>query len=127
MRTYATTAAFVLCFLVTGIPYWSIPYNKVNLPSAVLEPWLVVVPAAAALLVALGWSRFWRGVMLLTGVVPAVVMARVIVDGVADKSSHNLWPFELVIAFAVGFPCALAGGAAGAAVRRLLAGGAEEG
>jgi ABC-type branched-subunit amino acid transport system permease subunit len=37
------------------------------------------------------------------------VLARVIVDVVRDPTSHNLWPFEIVIAVLVGAAAAVAG------------------
>jgi hypothetical protein len=35
--------AFVASFYAAGIPYWLIPYNKLNLPRALMEPSLLVV------------------------------------------------------------------------------------
>jgi hypothetical protein len=48
--------------------------------------------------------------------VPAVVMARVVVDGLRDSTSHNLWPLEVVIATFVGGAAALIGVLLGSAV-----------
>jgi len=41
--------AFLLCFLVVGLPYWQTPYSKVSLPSTLLGmgPLAIVVVAAA--------------------------------------------------------------------------------
>ncbi|MBX3700532.1 MAG: hypothetical protein KF903_05975 [Dokdonella sp.] len=44
----------------------------------------------------------WRGRWRLAAAVPAVVMgyvvARIVVDGARDPTSHNLWPFEILMA-----------------------------
>ena len=40
---------------------------------------------------------------------PAAVAVRVFVEIILDPTSHNLWPFEIVIAAATGFACAAAG------------------
>ena len=44
-------------------------------------------------------------------------MARVIVDVARDSTSHNLWPFEIVFATAIG----IAGAFVGALIGWLLA------
>ena len=115
------SVAFVLSFLAVGIPYWLIPYNKVNLPSALIKPGLLVVVFAALLIRSHRATSFWRVVSIVGASVPAAVFARVIVDGVKDPSSHNLWPFEVIIALLMGFLCALAGAVAGSLVSTLVA------
>ena len=47
-------------------------------------------------------------------------MARVVVDTMRDPTSHNLWPFEVVIAFMVGLAGAVPGALIGSAIRRWL-------
>ena len=64
-----------------------------------------------------GLARSWK-IALLIGSAPAMaVMVRVVVDTMRDPTSHNLWPFELGIALALGVACA----ACGTMVGRLLA------
>jgi hypothetical protein len=116
MRTQRRTSLWVaatICFLVVGVPYWRIPYGSVNLPDALYGPGLYVVAGAALVLGTLRASGFWT-VLLMTGLsVPAAVLARVVVEGVADPTSHNLWPFEVVIASGLGLFAAGIGTAAG--------------
>ncbi|HEY2344292.1 MAG TPA: hypothetical protein VGH80_00265 [Xanthomonadaceae bacterium] len=55
------------------------------------------------------WALWkWRGGWRLAAVVPAAVMAfvmlRIMVDTARDPTSHNLWPFEVLVA---GLPCAV--------------------
>jgi hypothetical protein len=106
-------------FLCIGVPYWIIPYNKINLPDALLGPGLLVVAAGALLVRVKGAAPFWRGTWILMAMVPAAVMARVIVDGVRDPTSHNLWPLEVIIALLAGLVCALAGSVLGAVIARV--------
>jgi hypothetical protein len=47
-------------------------------------------------------------------------MARVVVDTTRDPTSHNLWPFELVIAFLVGLAGTVPGTLIGSVFRRML-------
>ena len=70
-RKYCWQPGFVAGFFAVGVPYWLIPYNAINLPDAVIGAGLVVVAAAAAL-------------------------ARVVVEGIQDSISHNLWPLAII-------------------------------
>jgi hypothetical protein len=112
-------AAFLLSFFGAGIPYWLIPYHQVNLPSALMSPSLVLIGIAALLLRAALITPFWKTVRFLGSTLAAAVLARVMVEGILDPSSHNLWPFEIAIALVLGFACSLAGAAIGNLIARL--------
>src|SRR5690606_579092 len=90
-------AAFITSFLSVGIPYWLIPYHKVNLPSSLIGPGLVVVVIAALLLRASAITSFWKTIRVIGSTLAAAVLIRVIVEGIRDPSSHNLWPLEVII------------------------------
>jgi hypothetical protein len=102
--------AFLACFLAVGMPYWLIPYREVNLPDALYAPGLAVVALAALVLRQRGAATFRSAVLVSAGAVPAAVFARVLVEGALDPTSHNLWPFEILIGAVLGSACA-AGGA----------------
>jgi hypothetical protein len=116
---YQTWAAFAVSFLAVGLPYWLIPYKSVNLPDALIAPGLLVVCAAALLLRALRIAPLWRTAAVIGAAVPAAVFARVVVEGLQDPTSHNLWPLEIVIAAALGFVWALAGAIIGTIAARF--------
>jgi len=118
-RKYWWQPGFTAAFFTVGVPYWLIPYNTLNLPDSVLSAGLLVVIAAAALARLFSGRHFWRVVAVMGSVVPAVIMVRVVVDGLRDSTSHNLWPFEVVIAVVVGGVAALAGTLVGSVVLRL--------
>ena len=118
-RSYWLRVAYLLAFLAAGIPYWLIPYHQVNLPSALISPGLLVVVLAALLLRALSLASFWKIVRILGTTLAAAVLARVIVEGIRDPSSHNLWPFEILIALLLGFACSVAGAVAGSLISSL--------
>lgn len=101
---------FCAAVVSLGLKYWLIPYGTLNLPEALLGPGLAVTGFGCAIAVALGAAKFWRGVLVFGSAAPTTVMIRVVVECVADPTRHNLWPFEVVIAYGVGLPWA-AGGA----------------
>jgi hypothetical protein len=96
-------------FLVIGLPYWSLPYQGLNLPNALLTPSLIVVPLAALLIRSFAVARTVLAIIIAGASVPATVMTRVMVECLQDGTRHNLWPFELVIALVLGFGAALPG------------------
>jgi hypothetical protein len=116
-----TAPAFGLSFLAVGLPYWLIPYSEVNLPDALIGPGLLVVCGAALLLRTFRAATFWRTTGLVGSTVPAAVMARILVEGLLDPTSHNLWPLEVTIAavLGLGLACALAGAAVGSLTAQL--------
>jgi hypothetical protein len=113
--------AFLASMLVVGLPYWRIPYAQVSLPDAVWGWPLLVSAGLAGALVFTAAAGFWRSVLWVAASVPAAVMARVLVEGVADPSSHSLWPFELILAAGPGLVAGLLGALAGMLCRRLRA------
>ena len=105
--------AFVAAFFAIGLFYWRIPYAQVSLPSSLPGVGLIASAAAAALARGFGGGGLVMSVLAAGAGAPAAVLARVIVDVSRDGTSHNLWPFEVVIAAAVGGICALAGALVG--------------
>ena len=106
-------AAFVISFFAVGFPYWQIPYAKVSLPSTLYGMGLVVVGVLAAAARAVGKARFLTVILAVGAAVPAPILARVVVDTAKDPTSHNLWPFEFIIAAVIGVLCSSAGALVG--------------
>jgi hypothetical protein len=113
------TVAWLVGFLAVGLPYWSIPYGSVDLPNALPALGLLVVGGSALFLVASRRLSLGMGTGILGSTVPAAVLARVIVEGIGDPTSHNLWPLELVITGVSGVLVAGAGALIGALWRRV--------
>lgn len=112
--------AFFLSFFAVGVPYWMIPYSKVNLPSSMMAPGLLMV-VFTALWIRMEGASLWRSVTHVGSSVSAVVFVRVAVETTNDPTSHNLWPFEIIIALLLGFSWALAGAISGSLGLALLA------
>ena len=112
-RTVWLVGVFVAAFFAIGLFYWRIPYAQVSLPSSLPGVGLIVTAAAAALARAFGGGGLVMSVLAAGAGAPAAIMARVVVDVSRDGTTHNLWPFEVVIAAAVAAICALAGALVG--------------
>jgi hypothetical protein len=102
-----------ICFFAVGIPFWIVPYYQVNLPTSLSDISLLVVALAAFLVRHRKAIDFWMGASFVGMTVPGVVMIRIIVETTKDPTSHNLWPFEVIIAAFFGYAYALAGTIAG--------------
>lgn len=114
--------AFVTCFLTVGIPYWLIPYRLVSLPDSLIGPGLFAVGFAAFLLAVGAVTPVWRIVLVPAALVPAAVFARVVVDGLSDPTSHNLWPLEVMIAAGAGLFYAFTGALVGRVSVKIVRG-----
>ena len=112
-------AAFAASFLATGLPYWPIPYAQVELPGDIWGWGLVVVSVVAFACRAFLGTRAWLTALVAGSAVPAAVFARVVVEGIQDPTSHNLWPLELILSAGPGLLAAGVGALAGALLARI--------
>lgn len=102
-----TVLAFLLSFFSDGLFYWTLPYEDVTLPNTLITPELFVIVICGILLQSLTEISLKNNLNLMAAVIPAVVLSRVIFEGLSDPTSHNLWPFELIIAVIAGYAVAL--------------------
>ena len=107
----ARTAVTVLSgILACGLPLWRIPYKDVSIGSnPSTRVWLAL--GAVAGLVG-GWllkPKLRRPILAVTLGFALAVCGRVEVETSRDPTSHNLWPFEVVIAAFYGFLAASIG------------------
>lgn len=116
---YIPALGFTSCVLLAGISYWVIPYRAANLPNSLYGPALAFIVLAAAITVALHMMKLGKTVALFSATLPAVVMLRIIIETASDPTSHNLWPFELIIAGALALACALPGALFGWVIAKL--------
>jgi hypothetical protein len=110
---------FSVSALAVGVPYLLIPYRELNLPSALYGPELCVLVATAALTRGCGATTFWKNVAIIGAAVPAIILLRVAVETAADPTSHNLWPFEVIIGSIVSALCAFIGTLMGWIISKL--------
>lgn len=115
----AVSVVFAGTVLAVGIPYWAIAPDRLALPRDVQGIGLVIAAVLAAVACILTRVPAWAAGLAVVAAVPTAVMLRVIVDVARDPSTHNLWPFELVLAAGPGLVAGLMGAATGALVRRM--------
>jgi protein-S-isoprenylcysteine O-methyltransferase Ste14 len=66
----------------------------------------LLVGFAAAEMVALRrWTGGWQVAALIPAAIVTFVVLRIVVDTRHDPTSHNLWPFEIVIRCGLGLVC----------------------
>lgn len=120
MQPLRTLLAIAAGFAVCAATLWPIPYREVSLPgnpSPML--WLVLGSCAGMLagyLLPSGWRAPWLSV---AGGFVLAVLARIGFETARDPTSHNLWPFEVIIAGGFGLAAGLAGVALARAAQRL--------
>ncbi|MBW8367839.1 MAG: hypothetical protein K0M70_08280 [Arenimonas sp.] len=109
----ALALAFAGALLAVGVGYWAIPYSQLALPDDIVGWGLLAVAALAAVARVVSASGFWATTLAVGAAVPAAVLARVVMDTWSDPTSHNLWPFEIVLAAGPGFLASAVGALAG--------------
>lgn len=113
----------LVCTLAVLLPYAPRLDAGGQLPDALFGIGLWGVALAALV------ARWRLGLGVLTAAlaagagVPAAVICKVAWDVVRDPTSHNLWPFEVAIALAVGAVPAIPGALAGWGLSRLFPAG----
>jgi hypothetical protein len=119
-RWWRVATTIVAGLLACGLPLWPIPYAQVSMPENPSGSiWLLGGAAAGAL----GGLLLRPGVRTVMVSVAAgfvlAVLARVTVETSLDPTSHNLWPFEVVIAGGYGLASGLLGVVAARVGQRL--------
>jgi hypothetical protein len=118
-RWIAPVLGLVVPAAAIGTTYWTTPYSDLELPSSLVGFGLVVLAVSALLLRGGTDTPFWAAWSFPAASAPAVVLLRIFVDTTNDPTSHNLWPFEVVIAVVVGGVVSALGFALGELVRHL--------
>jgi hypothetical protein len=119
-RFFWPSVGFAVGVLLIGVVYWALPYNDESSLTVLAAMSLLVVTPLGVVLRVLARAPFWLSFLAAAATVPAVVMARIVVEVALDPTSHNLWPFEVVIAVVLGGFLALIGTGIGELLRRIL-------
>ena len=120
-RTLWLASGFAAGLLMTGIPYWLLPYNADYFADPGVLLGFVGLAVVTAMLAIGGIAGLGRIFWAMLAAFPAAVMIRVVVDTMQDPTDHNLWPFELIFAAVVSLVAVVPGLLIGALVRRFTA------
>jgi hypothetical protein len=90
--------AFAAVVLAAGIPYWRLPYDEINRGHFAVVPGALLLGFLTLILVAAEVARVKHVAVAMLLCVPAIDIVSIVKDTATDPTSHNLWPFELVIA-----------------------------
>jgi uncharacterized membrane protein YeaQ/YmgE (transglycosylase-associated protein family) len=117
----------LLGLLAAGLPLWPIAYENLSLTSAgFVLAWICTGVLAGGIAGRFSpLPRLSIGLFVACGFV-AAVLARVIVDGLDNSTSHSYWPFETVITIIISTPSALLGAYLGRKLRERAATAGEE-
>lgn len=124
LKKYSFVVLVVIALLGSGYFWWQPSSQQANLHDVTL-PWgcVAFLTGVVGVLVLKRPILFssWAAAL---GFILAV-MARVIYDTRIDPTSHNLFPFEIIIAFFISFTTSLLGGFAGWSLAKIV--GREKG
>jgi len=105
---------------------WPIPYSQVSLPGNPSPSLLFLLGGTIAFVAAfLVRPTFPAALMTVPVGYAMAVCARVAVETWSDPTSHNLWPFEVVIMGGLGLVASLVGVTLSRLVQRLIPARAE--
>ena len=108
--------AFVAGLFLVGLPHWapSAKFLDLRMISA-----LAGLAAMAMMLVVGEVASLRRAWLIMALCLPTAVLAGIAVDMTRDPASHQLWPFELVVAVILGAFAVAPGAFAGQFSQRL--------
>jgi hypothetical protein len=112
-------AAFALCFFAGGASWWRGSYEE-YLEKDFVPGMLLLLGGAALFLTWVADTGIIASAVTVAGSFPAIILVRVVLDGTQDPTSHNLWPFEVVLGFGFAMGVTLLFAGWGALIHRLM-------
>lgn len=110
--------AFALCFFAGGRSWWQGSYQEYLHAGFHWE----IIPLLAGVAIVLTWLigiRIIPTALVVGNALPAIIFMRVVLDCIQEPTRHNLWPFEVVPAFAFGMMLAFPSAGIGWSLRRI--------
>jgi len=123
-RILAIVTILAVITVAVGVPMWAAPYNKLDqqLLTGQMLPGMVLLASGTLYLTVSEMMRARRALMLVGACAPIADIILIVRDTSADPTSHNLFPFELIMVTLWGLmfivPALLLGVALRAWVRR---------
>jgi hypothetical protein len=123
-RLLALVTILAVITIAVGVPMWTAPYGKMDehLLTGAMLPGIVLLASGTLYLVVAEAMRARRALMLMGACAPIADIILIVRDTSADPTTHNLFPFELILVTLWGLmfivPAMLIGVALRAWVRR---------
>jgi hypothetical protein len=117
----APIVVFAVTTAVIAVPYWTADYASIS-DDGIFGFWLlvaVVLVLGTFLAASLSEVPLVLPALGMLACAPIAVMGRVLIDTAADPTSHNLWPFEVVLSSMMSVPAVAVGVVLAWVVRRL--------
>ncbi len=110
LKDKRSLATIGLAFLGAAITHWYIPYEQVSLiAKSFIITWFVIAFVTGALGVMLMKRAVRESSLLVTAGFVLAVFLRVIFEILKEPTSHNLWPFEILITILIALPASMLG------------------
>jgi len=107
----------IICFVCAIL--WPTPYNDIALiQPAFFWKWLVLIAIVSFVAAVKTKILFLQNVIFSALGFPAAMFARVIVEGMLNPGTHNLWPLAMIISFFIGLAGAAMGGSIGKGISK---------
>ena len=93
-----------------GFSYWFNPYNEMRFLGIHIYKLMSSGAFLGSLIMTLILNeKPWKIALLITAGIIIGIMCRIVFDGINDSSTHNLFPFEIIIALFITVPSAFIG------------------
>ncbi len=109
--------AAAIATVAIGCFWWFAPYGSLDVFQQIL-PFSLIPLAVAAIFATSDTPTSIMIACMIGASGPVAVILRIIVEVAGDPTSHNLWPFEIVMAGMVTLPAAIIGGLVGFGFKR---------
>lgn len=118
-KQQAGKLGYCISVLALGLPYWLQAYDQLTLPNSLFGVGTPVMMLSALVLRGFFKLKTRQTMLAIAAAAPTVVLVRILVEVFLRPDSHNLWPFELIIACLFGLIVAAIGVVGGAIVARF--------
>lgn len=112
-------AAFLVGFLLTGLPHWSLPGDGVGPTDPGTMAGLAGLTVIAMMLIVGQMATPQRSWLVMALCYPAAVAAPLVIAAPTATGAHALWPLDLTFALAAGAAAVAPGILAGCYAHRL--------
>jgi hypothetical protein len=110
MNRKSTLGIIVVGIIAGVLSYWFNGYNQITAFGISIYLLLAIGSFIGSFILSLIiHDSVAKTALLVSAGVILAISGRVIFDLLKDPSSHNLFPFEMLISFAVSFPCSFVG------------------